>query len=485
MRSLLFVSFTLLCASLAAQPWFPINRNGVNYYEGNTKTIAAYITDSSMAGGNMLYHTQHNIQQTENDMSCDISTACSWLGKGIVKQGDSLFVFHNEDYTPIKLSINTQPGNKWIAYSDQEYVISFMHVSTAVEMVLGVNDSVKTFTIEVKDPQGNAVTTNRFHNQSLKLSKHYGFVKAINFFAFPENGSFQRFYLPAFFDLKGNALSGEAVKNITFNEIFAFEPGDVFHHYMLKVNPGELPGSDLIADTTRVILTVISKELATDTIIYQVRRRQANIHWENDKGSYGVTTDTVTFIYTKYHYGFLDDEPGIPARYYNEFQSYYLLNDKALPAKRSLYSDVLLSADNDSCLHMMYDSYAPMVTFYKGAGVFYNFNPLYFTELTYYKKGTQTWGTPWPDNVGLGENRLSMDEVKLYPNPAVNELRISLFSQPVSRFELFDYQGKLCMVQRIEGDHALININYLQAGLYFYHLSNTNGMISGKLMIAR
>ncbi len=79
-------------------------------------------------------------------------------------------------------------------------------------------------------------------------------------------------------------------------------------------------------------------------------------------------------------------------------------------------------------------------------------------------------------SLSVAENSLS--NVKIYPNPVTNELRISNSdnSNPINTIEILDLQGKSILKEtRKNQPITLVNTNYLSNGLYFLKITNDAG----------
>lgn len=87
--------------------------------------------------------------------------------------------------------------------------------------------------------------------------------------------------------------------------------------------------------------------------------------------------------------------------------------------------------------------------------------------------------------VGVGEYSVA-DHMKVYPNPAVDELTVFTGLPETTNFELFDITGKMIM-SRTVGATTKINIQALDKGIYLYRLSTSEGTLlkSGKLSFTR
>lgn len=83
--------------------------------------------------------------------------------------------------------------------------------------------------------------------------------------------------------------------------------------------------------------------------------------------------------------------------------------------------------------------------------------------------------------VGIGEY-VKDDNVKVFPNPAVNEITVNTNMFEPTSFELYDLTGKVVLSTTINGN-ARISIDGIDRGIYLYRIATQEGALlrSGKL----
>ena len=100
--------------------------------------------------------------------------------------------------------------------------------------------------------------------------------------------------------------------------------------------------------------------------------------------------------------------------------------------------------------------------------------------------GRGTWSSPTKyGNVILANGDfLSPEQVNLAPNPAVNQLRISLPQQTEADIRVFDLSGKLLIYKKDVQVNAYydMDVSVLQTGTYFVRVSTSLGTITKKLL---
>lgn len=87
------------------------------------------------------------------------------------------------------------------------------------------------------------------------------------------------------------------------------------------------------------------------------------------------------------------------------------------------------------------------------------------------------------DNSGIAE--IGSAQWKLYPNPAEDNLNISLQSSQANELFLIDIYGKVILRQEIQGNEVQLNTQNLSNGTYFVHVNFVNGSRSVKSFVKR
>ncbi len=86
-------------------------------------------------------------------------------------------------------------------------------------------------------------------------------------------------------------------------------------------------------------------------------------------------------------------------------------------------------------------------------------------------------------NIG-GIPEFKVSNISVFPNPAVDEIMIvSEMPMELAKFELCDIQGRIVLVQTLEGTRTTVSVKELKSGIYFYRISGNNDTRRGKIMI--
>lgn len=99
--------------------------------------------------------------------------------------------------------------------------------------------------------------------------------------------------------------------------------------------------------------------------------------------------------------------------------------------------------------------------------------------------GRGLWASPVVSpTVGIGENTFEQ-EVKVYPNPAVAEVNITMPYKMTGELRMFDITGKLLKYERkaiFENTYTL-DVSSIPAGVYFIRLNTSEGVAVKKLIV--
>lgn len=83
----------------------------------------------------------------------------------------------------------------------------------------------------------------------------------------------------------------------------------------------------------------------------------------------------------------------------------------------------------------------------------------------------------------LGQVDQSRAEIKIYPNPAADFIRLELPAASAFRYEIMDITGRI--LQKGEGQHPEIRLNGLSNGLHFIRIEQAGQVFTEKLLISK
>lgn len=124
-------------------------------------------------------------------------------------------------------------------------------------------------------------------------------------------------------------------------------------------------------------------------------------------------------------------------------------------------------------------SFTKIKRFVVGCGKAYDYwikwegNAWQKTELVYYKKGDEEWGTPVI--VSVEDVKESKKKLKIFPNPANSELNISANGFKINNVEIYNASGKLIVHKNFDAGSQKIDVSQLSNGLYILKIK-TNDM---------
>jgi len=87
-------------------------------------------------------------------------------------------------------------------------------------------------------------------------------------------------------------------------------------------------------------------------------------------------------------------------------------------------------------------------------------------------------------NAGVGENQYNI--LSVYPNPAVSETFVTIGNSGLNTISVYDVQGRMVSTESVEavaGEQVRINIEMLNAGVYFVKVNNDSTIQTAKLVV--
>ena len=85
------------------------------------------------------------------------------------------------------------------------------------------------------------------------------------------------------------------------------------------------------------------------------------------------------------------------------------------------------------------------------------------------------------------QNVLTDNFVKIYPNPASNQLNIVQLKNKSGKINIYDLNGRMLIAEKLTDGINVISTEQLSSGIYFYHYidANNNGLSNGKIAIVK
>jgi len=482
MKTLSAILFMLLLflPQIKAQHYQTVYPDRIAYFDNQYGNVKCIRIDSVFGGIDSVLFPFSTIQQMSYD--CFTPYGPSWIGEKVMVN-DSINLFFNLKNDTIQIKTNALLDESWIAY---ELADSIKIIATVTGFdtltFLGLTDSVKTIGFQVYDktitPVDHAV-----NELTIAISKYFGLVKTVNFVHFP--AYVYRFQSESLeeFDLIGLSKPEVGIQNLTWFEVFDFQPGDEIHttyysHIMM------CSGSEK-SNSSRTIDKYISRFNYPDSIVYEIDRE--HLYQEthpNDTIEY--THDTVRLVITPNPS--FDQLPGEPVISDGAYV-YTMTNGDPVNKTSPTEFDKIWGTGNSCWTNCCYDGGVCWIFYYKGLGGYRSCYDTYLcigssnSQFVYYKKEDKTWGTPLviSDIPDIGKN----SEIEIYPNPAKDEIRFKISSTSLpATFELIDLSGKTVMHAVINTENTSLKLDMDLIGIYLYRIINGKTTVQwGKLVV--
>jgi len=481
---LLILFGILVSAGLQAQNYQTVNSGRIAYF--NTAEYIQFLRiDSVIYNGDSVFYPNRVVAliSSESDYPrCYSPYQPSWAGSKIVVKDDGTNNFFNRDNDSIVIKTRANLDDNWIAYKKGDSILIKAEIVTCdTAVVLGLVDSIKTIQFQVFDSIGERLD-HPYNNTTVEISKNFGLVKAPNFNYFPTLPS-ENYLIKQYtsFSLVGMDNPKLGIQNLTWFEVFDFQPGDILH--VLNIDRQCWDNGFVMNRMTS--LTYLNRYDYKDSIVYHVEKKQKDSLNKNGKITESFLCDTIKeVIIANPRFDRLSNEAIVEEyevrRIHQSVQNGYILKT---------YNQDGICRLRDYCWkEVNYDGGGPS-HFYKGLGGYY-FEHYAIdgcsndeSKLVYYKKGNITWGTPF-DFTGV-VTLANANIIKVYPNPASDKIVVETnsYNDPVT-FELFSSGGNLFFRQIIHSAKQDINASSLKNGIYFYKVSISGQILkNGKITI--
>lgn len=445
-----------------AQPWMPVRTGASTYFKDMNFLRATRIdsTEISLDGTLILYNYPSLTAKYEGygweETCCGYNPSeQSWLSATTHIKGDSLAIFLSVTGDSVFIFFNKNAGDSWPIYTFENgnYIEATINDIVETEILPGLTDSLKTFSLLVKDANGVVMTDYR-NGKTFSISKQYGLVEALKFAYFPDVSSLM---------LVGMDDPDIGERNLTAREIYDFEIGDEFH-----TSERDLPF------LTIRIYKVIDKIMypSMDSVSYTFDYCSATFQ------SGGTDTFRTTSTYdVTYDFNDLTNPVNQPPDYffrYNEemgtdFQMYLPLTTSGHRKKVIGYPQW---ACDDQCVNDAIAT-ACYTQYIEGYGDFtYESCDWSITngkDMVYAKKGDITWGNPYTCEGTLSvQLPLEPAVFSLYPNPANDKVNchLNLPDYQDVILEMYSITGQLVLAQNLTGPDTAMVIAGIPQGYY-------------------
>ncbi|PZF74581.1 T9SS type A sorting domain-containing protein [Taibaiella soli] len=482
----------ILCLSVfflqsnAQTPYRCLIPGDTSFFINQTSHYLRAITIDSVAssGNDTLYYPFQTLRGPYENQVLD-SNGGSWLGKNVISQNDGTWLFDTYWGDTITLKTQADLGDSWTLYNDSTS-LSYTATIYATDTFSfgGVLDSIKKMHISAYN-NGIINPHDSLDGLDIWLSRNHGFAKVFNLYLFPFHApgqSINPYRADLYMDISNeNPYSNWGKAYTSFDyvhyvrptnaNIYDVHPGDVFS-YTLK-NGNNYYNYWYTDDTvTSINLTAAGVEIFVNrgtshytpqgysqgngqtTYTCQDYDQFKNFIPEHNKPwtlAYYPVDNFQGYTNIGYHFTNIDFEPNPSGYEVNTFE----------PCSRLGYMDPITGI-GDVLVGGCYGA--------DPDGQWKSYMTSAFKSGHYY---------------GLGISEVhSNSSVNVYPNPANNELHLSLPANLQNiKCHISDITGRTMLQQEISSSKNTIDVSTLAAGLYILTMNNGNEMSYQKIEI--
>ena len=475
------------------------------YFKGvSTGNINAVVLDSTRNFSDTvcLYNFFNLRNPVDSSVHCYNPFGASWIGLNMIITQNGDHFFFNRYGDTILLKSKSSLSDRWVMfrYPDGHYVEAKI-TSIDTFSFLGLTDTVKVITLMGKDQNGNDLES-ALNNKQILLSKKYGLIQGLDFYFFPGYQTDDPGFLinpDTVYCLAGITQLAQGIKNITARDVFEFNIGDEFHteYIHTPVGPYTRTKEYLIK---KVIDKVVSNN--KDTVRYGVAVcGRKEVTETNGNTQVSLENDTVVEMHIfseedRQGLGYLPGESFYKSEAgHYEYMNMSVSGDYNGRLIKSFPPVAYLLQDED-CYRMCLTTPGQPYRYYiKGCGGEYyvgNYDKEWgdHYQLVYFKKGDETWGTPFECDGLLNKNKpVTPDTWKytVFPNPADHSFIVRFENEIMHPcdFILFDASGRKVKEVKITGRETKISVEDLCGGFYFYEVRSSDRSVrtAGKIVI--
>lgn len=496
MRKLLFLPVFFWINTLIAQNYQNICTPGITFFSDKSNSFIAFRRDSIVPTVvNDTIFISYRAIRSVSDTGCLDTTNGSILGRKIYKTHTGWFYLFNRTGDTVKINSQALLNQSWsFCPLPANGYIEATVTSIITDSVLGTPDVVKVITFQAKNA-GNNNITHILNQKFIKLSQHNGLSLMLDVFSIPDD--------TIFYTLAGKSIPAIGVQNLTWQDIYNYNVGDIFHYTGYAIN-------FVWSDFFEIVKVLGRTDYGSDSVKYIMEHCQKTL--SGSYPFYSTVHDTIQSTYS-----FLEDPenkwltrlPGefIHASLYNADDYWFSTGDfqnrrmKGVNWGGFVYTWSWQWPGNDTCWRIA-DGYNATVStgnFTEGLGRtrtywFHSEPPVSYRfdeNLVYYKKGSLTWGTPVSTDCAMlvGVDRKESEGnfvIRVIPNPAETEVQITVPGvNPDDYFlySLYNYSGIKLLEGKVSSNPFILNRNGRSSGLYFLTISGRNGTVTGRTKI--
>ncbi|MCX6258639.1 MAG: T9SS type A sorting domain-containing protein [Bacteroidia bacterium] len=488
MRKILILILLFSVTGVLGQNYRNICSPGTTYFKNSNNSVNAFRLDSvyQLGNGDTVFISYRTIRDTGS--MCMDTTYGSILGRMVLAKSDGRFYFFNKNQDSICLHTQAVVGDTWVFchLANQAYIEARVD-SIFQDNILGINDSVKSISLQAKNQAGDTISF-FMNGKSIQLSKSLGLTKIYGMYSIADG---QGNLNPTPFELAGKTSLGMGLQDLSWKDIYNFNVGDEFH-YSGYIEP---------AEEWKYIKRVIAKNIYgnLDSVRYMMDYCKIQYEWWHPPPNVVTIHDTIMENYNFISLSLDSSLIFLPLEFKNigdHFLGYcysyyrYLMNNRQNQVINSCGYSIGGNPGDSTCWTNPFEGIPEIKHFGTGLGLtsyttslYSEYMDDYWDELVYFKKGNETWGTPVAADcealfAGVHEINKSDPKISVYPNPAEDQANVNIQGTDQSEklnILLFDCTGR--EVLDIPADHnpVIIHRNGLPAGLYLLIVRDKSG----------
>lgn len=477
----IFILFALMIVFIGSysQNYQSINPNKAITFSDQQGMISVLTIDSTKTDTELMLYPHRTIGSIgTNCLSLD---APSWVGKEIIIRPDGENIYFNKEGDSIIIKTQASLHDKWTIWQSLSGAKADAEVTEiSKNLIIDQMDSTKTIRIKIYNSYGQ-LSDSVF----LSLSQNFGWTSVINFNLFPNLPNDLIFsQIDENMTIVGVSDPQTGIQNLTWFEVFDFQPGDVVH--TLSLTTEQLGLSLYSTKKNEVISTYLSRENYADSLVYMVARIYRTTNTQQGKTEQTITSDTIKSTITA-NPGF-DLLPGDPFFHGYEtatINSQFYRNNQTL--KYPCCASIHYNSDR-SCWQPVIDGYSESY-FIKGLGGPYSdyseFSNSQKNKVVFYKKGKAIWGTPFEF---LAIDNQITTKTKVFFNSFLKRIEIITDAGQIAtpiHLRLYTLSGQVVLTShsQISGSR-IIETPGINPGPYLYQLYTDQSIFhTGKIII--
>jgi len=488
MKTYLSIFFFFWVSVMQAQDWQHLCFPGKTLYADSAGHIEVTETDSlrSYTVGDTVFYSFRTIKG-HTGVPCADTTGGSLMGSKIHKLTNGWVHFFNYKHDTVYLNTMASRNSSW-RFCKINATDYFQATVTALGtgLVLGLDDSVKTITLQAKDNLGQNIS-HPLNNTEIVLSKHLGLIKLINLNDFPDDATA--------YALVGKSQEPAGLQEITGAEIFDFDIGDQFHyltqqsevHYVME-------SKEINTVTDKQILSPVHVRYSMHSCTFKVKW----LPWSDPDSSF-LSNDYVLDINLD-SVNQLNQFAAVPEKFipYAGFtgrttaDGYSWTMTSPFNQRGSKAYSYNLFVQSSGCWEY---SLSCDYCYTRGLGLTrmawsYGTDVYSYKDLVYYKKGSETYGTPVARDCStlISDSEMHEARVTVSPNPFSSSATVEFRPlQPVGdiKIRITDMNGRKVMEDDFLPPSYQIKRGAFTKGIYFLQIVEKEGkpLATSKMII--